>query len=119
MTTIGPSITITGQVTSREDMTIHGAVNGTITMEHGALLVAPGATVEANAEVGQMTLHGTFSGDIAATGRVELTPTAVVTGTLLAPAVILKDGAQFNGEMEIQRQPSKGAAHGQQLARAV
>lgn len=118
MTTIGPSITITGQVTSREDMTIHGAVNGTITMEQGALLVAPGATVEANAEVGQMTLHGTFSGDIAATGRVELTPTAVVAGTLLAPAVILKDGAQFNGEMEVQRQ-SKGAAHGQQLARAV
>ena len=118
MTTIGPSITITGQLTSREDMTIHGAVNGKISMEHGALLVAPGAKVEANVEVGQMTVHGRFSGDIAATGRVELTPTAVVAGTLLAPAVILQDGAQFNGEMEIQRQ-SKGAASRPQLAKAV
>jgi cytoskeletal protein CcmA (bactofilin family) len=36
MTTIGASLIINGQVTSREDITIHGRVKGEISMEAGA-----------------------------------------------------------------------------------
>jgi cytoskeletal protein CcmA (bactofilin family) len=101
MTTIGSSLTITGEVTSHEDVTIHGTVNGKISMQGGSLLVAPTAKVEAEAQVSRLTIHGTFSGDVAATERVELTTTAQVTGTLLAPAVVLQDGAVFNGMIEV------------------
>ena len=101
MTTIGASLTITGDVTSREDVTIHGTVNGKISMEGGALLVGPTATVQADAQGSRVTIHGSFSGDVTAGERVKLSSTAQVQGTVMAPAVILHDGAVFNGVLEV------------------
>ena len=74
MTTIGASLIINGQVTSREDITI----------------------------------HGTMAGDISAEERVELTDTASVSGTLLSPAVVMREGAFFNGAIAVDRHPKKG-----------
>jgi cytoskeletal protein CcmA (bactofilin family) len=103
MTTIGASLVINGEVTSHEDVTIHGTVAGKILMEEGALLIAPNANVKAEAQAKRVTIHGAFSGDVAATERVELSPTANMQGTLLSPAVVLQDGAVFNGSIEIER----------------
>ena len=118
MTTIGPSLTITGEVTSCEDMTIHGRIKGQISMQEGGLLVAPTATVEADVHGPRVVVHGTFSGDIAAAERVELMPTATVKGTLLSPVVRLQDGATFNGAIEVER-GAKGAASRRPVAKAV
>lgn len=101
MTTIGASLTITGEITSNEDVTIHGTLNGKISMQGGALLVAPTANVSAEAKGSRVTIHGAFSGDVTAAERVELSSTANVTGTVMAPNVILQDGAVFNGMMEV------------------
>jgi cytoskeletal protein CcmA (bactofilin family) len=110
MTTIGTSLVITGEVTSREDITIHGQVKGQISMAAGTLLVAPTAQIEADVDVTNVTIHGTMSGTVAAGERVELTPTATVKGTLIAPAVILRDGATFNGKIEVAKKAAPKAA---------
>ncbi len=107
MTTIGTSLVITGEVTSKEDITIHGQVKGQISMVEGTLLVAPTASIEADIDVTSATIHGSISGKVAAGQRVELTPTATVKGTLIAPAVILREGATFNGKIQVEK---KGAA---------
>ena len=107
MTTIGTSLVITGEVTSKEDITIHGQVKGQISMVEGTLLVAPTARIEADVNVTNVTIHGNVSGNVAAGERVELTPTASVKGTLVAPAVILREGATFNGKIQVER---KGAS---------
>jgi cytoskeletal protein CcmA (bactofilin family) len=96
VTTIGASLTINGHVTSQEDITIHGRVIGEIAMKQGALFVAPSASIEAKIQATNLMIHGTMKGDIAAE-RVELTDTASVSGTLLSPKVIMRDGAFFNG----------------------
>jgi cytoskeletal protein CcmA (bactofilin family) len=103
MTNIGTSLTITGEVISSEDVTIHGSINGKISMQSGLLLVASTANVRAEAQVGQLKIYGTFSGDVAASERVELSDTAQVTGTLLAPSIVVQDGALFNGLIEVNR----------------
>ena len=107
MTTIGASLVINGQVTSREDITIHGRVKGEISMEAGALLVAPTAKVDARVRATRLMVHGTMAGDIAAAERVELTDTASVSGTLLAPAVVMRDGAFFKGAIAVERHSKK------------
>ena len=107
MTTIGVSLVINGQVTSREDITIHGRVKGEISMEAGALLVAPTAKVDARVRATRLTVHGTMAGDIAAAERVELTDTASVSGTLLSPAVVMRDGAFFTGAIAVGRNSNK------------
>jgi cytoskeletal protein CcmA (bactofilin family) len=101
MTTIGPSLTITGDITSQEDMTVHGKVNGQITMQQGALVLAPTGSVDAKVHGGKITVHGKLAGDVSATEKVELTETANVTGTLTAPSLVLQDGAIFNGIIDM------------------
>jgi cytoskeletal protein CcmA (bactofilin family) len=68
-------------------------VNGKISLQGGSLVVGPTATVQAEAQVSRVTIHGTFAGDVAASERVELTNSANVSGTVVAPAVVLQDGA--------------------------
>lgn len=109
MTIIGASLVITGDITSREDVTVHGAVKGRIAMQDGTLLVAPGATVEADVQGIRLAVHGTLSGGIAAAERVELAATATVRGTLAAPAVVMHEGAQFNGSIEVSRRTQASA----------
>ena len=110
MTTIGTSLVITGHVTSKEDITVHGQVNGQISMLEGTLMVAPTARIEADVDVTSVTIHGTMSGNIAAGQRVELTPTATVKGTLVAPAVVVREGATFNGKISVEKKGPAAAA---------
>lgn len=107
MTTIGPSLIITGEMTSQEDVTIHGQVKGQINMKDGALLVAPKGNVDATVQGTRVTIHGTVAGQVAATERIELTNTANVTGTLTTRSVVLQDGATFNGTIEMNRDAAK------------
>jgi cytoskeletal protein CcmA (bactofilin family) len=109
MTTIGASLLVTGEITSQEDITIHGRVKGQIRMEEGSLLVAPKGSVDADVEGTRVTIHGTLAGNVAAAERIELAPTADVSGMLTTCALIMHDGATFNGLVDVDRQTAKGA----------
>ena len=109
MTTIGPSLIINGEITSNEDVTVQGQVNGTISMKQGALLIAKTANVQADTEASRLAIHGTFVGGIAATERVELSGTADVNGTIIAPALVMQDGAVFNGSIEVAGREKRSA----------
>lgn len=101
MTTLGPSLTLTGDITSNEDITVHGTVKGTITMQQGALVIAPAGKANAKLAGSTITVHGTVSGDVTASTKVELTDTAHVDGTITAPSLVLRDGAVFNGMIDM------------------
>jgi cytoskeletal protein CcmA (bactofilin family) len=108
MTTIGPTLIIKGALTSEEDITIHGKLVGDLLMQKGTVMIAPHANVEATAAGAKLTIHGTFSGEIAATERIELTQTANVQGKIVSPAVVVQDGAVFNGSIHVERRASAG-----------
>ena len=110
MTTLGPSLTVTGDLTSQEDITVHGTVKGTIIMEKGALVIAPSGKAEAQVEGSVVTVHGTVSGDLSATEKLELTDTAHVSGTISAPSLLLREGAVFNGIVDMSNKKAAGAA---------
>jgi cytoskeletal protein CcmA (bactofilin family) len=104
MTTIGSSLLITGEVTSQEDITVHGTVKGHINMDGGALRVAPQGRVDAEVRGSSVTIDGALDGSVTAAARIELTANAKVNGTLTTPAVVLHDGAVFNGLIDMDRQ---------------
>ena len=101
MTTLGPSLTVTGDITSQEDITVHGTVKGTITMQQGVLVIAPQGKAEAAVEGSIITVQGTVSGDLSATSKLELTDGAKVDGTIITPALVLREGAVFNGMVDM------------------
>jgi cytoskeletal protein CcmA (bactofilin family) len=109
MTTIGASLLIVGEIISQEDITIHGRVKGQIRMEEGALLFTPESTVDADVEGTRVTIQGTLAGSVAAAARIELTPTADVSGMLTSCAVVMHDGATFNGMIDVDRQTASGS----------
>ena len=109
MTTIGASLLITGEIISQEDITIHGRVSGKIRMREGSLLVAPKGSVDADVQGAQVTIHGTLAGNVVAAERIVLTPTADVSGKLTTCAVVMHEGARFNGSIDVNRQTAKGA----------
>jgi cytoskeletal protein CcmA (bactofilin family) len=103
MTTIGPSFHIFGEITSNEDLTIHGRVNGLIRLRQGSLLVAPKAHVDAEIRGVRIIIHGNVAGNVSASERIELTPTSNVAGGLSANRVVVADGARFNGRIDMDQ----------------
>ena len=99
-TTIGSSITVDGEITGEEPLTILGTVKGKIAVSQN-LLVEQGATVEANIEAQALTVSGRLTGNVLARERVELRSDAKVIGDVKAPRIVIADGASFKGNVDM------------------
>jgi cytoskeletal protein CcmA (bactofilin family) len=97
---IGPRIAVRGSIAGDEDLVIEGRVEGSVSLT-GHLVVAEPGTVEANLEATSVEVHGEVVGDIVASRSVEIERTARVHGNIRAPRVIIRDGAQFRGRVEM------------------
>jgi cytoskeletal protein CcmA (bactofilin family) len=87
-------------VSGSEDLVLQGRVEGTITLQN-KLTVEPGASVAADVEADEATIQGELKGDIVAAHAVALAASARVTGNIRSPRVIIDDGAQFRGSVEM------------------
>ena len=93
-----------------------GAAAALLTTSAAAAAPAPAAwVVQPGAEDCRTELElagasgATVSAALVSDGeRVELTPTATVKGTLVAPSVVLREGATFNGKIQVEK---KGSAN--------
>lgn len=100
---IGPRIAIRGTITGDEDLIVEGRVEGSISLS-GHLAIAQVAVVEADLEVDSIDVHGQVDGDIVAQTTITLHEGARVVGNLRAPRVVIADGAQFKGTVEMDVQ---------------
>ena len=105
---IGPSIVINGDVTSSENMTVAGRVEGDISVREHALVVAPGGTVRGNIVARDVVVQGEVLGKITAAGRVEVSATGYVHGEIVAPRMMLSEGATLHGRLGITTTPAGG-----------
>lgn len=103
MTSIGATIVITGELTSSEDITIEGRLNGQLLIRDAALTIGERAQIQADVRGTRVVIRGLVKGAISASERIELTPTATVGGSLSANRVIVADGAQFNGRIDMDQ----------------
>jgi cytoskeletal protein CcmA (bactofilin family) len=108
MTHIGTSVDLDGDLTCDEDVTFEGRLTGSIHVREATFVVAQVARVEASIRAARVIVHGTVQGSISAEQRIELAGTAVVTGDLRAIQVVITDGAQFNGRVDMARPDEHG-----------
>jgi cytoskeletal protein CcmA (bactofilin family) len=112
VTTIGPTIVISGELTSGEDITVQGRVNGQVMVRESALTIGEQAQLKADVRGARVIVKGRLKGSIVASERIELAPSATVDGSLSANQVILTDGTQFNGRIDMdQRTIASRIAH--------
>ncbi len=77
---------------------IDGHFSGNVNSSDGTLIVSAGAEVtQAVINVAVARINGTVEGDINASKELVLGRTASVTGKVSAPAIIVEEGALFNG----------------------
>ena len=87
-----------GEVSFKSMLRIDGNFSGQVTSPDGTLIVSNGAQVtEALINVAIAKINGTVQGDINASEEVVLGPTASVTGKVTTRALIVQEGASFNG----------------------
>ena len=94
---IGKSLTVQGRVISSQDLTIEGQVEGTIELGDHALMVGAGAGIKADLVAKTITISGAVTGNVTASDKVELRATGSVDGDIVAPRLIMVEGAVING----------------------
>ncbi len=95
---VGDVLKFTGEVSFKSMLRIDGNFSGNVTSAEGTLIVSNGAQVtEAVINVAVAKINGTVEGDIKASKELVLGRTASVTGTVSAPALVVEEGALFNG----------------------
>ncbi len=104
---IGASILIKGDVTSSENMTVAGRIEGDITVREHALVIAAGGTVRGNVVARAVVVHGEVLGTITADARVEVAATGSVQGDIRAPRMVLAEGATLHGRVGIAAPPAR------------
>ncbi len=104
---IGKSLQVKGELTGNEDLTIEGKVDGKIYLKDHKLTIGPNGRVKADVQAKSIVVAGKLDGNVAADDRVEITATGTMKGDVVAPRVVLADGARFKGSVDME---SKGAA---------
>jgi cytoskeletal protein CcmA (bactofilin family) len=110
--TIGPSITIKGEVTGDEDLLIQGRVEGSVELQLQSVTVGTDGRVKANITGRVVVVEGEVEGDLRAQDQVVLRSSARVTGDITSPRVVLEDGARFRGLVDMGESAKGGATAG-------
>jgi cytoskeletal protein CcmA (bactofilin family) len=94
---VGTGTVLTGEATFRGMLRVDGHVTGRVASEDGTLIIGTGGQVDADIEVAIATINGTVNGDIIARQRLELGRAARVNGNIQTPALVVEQGAIFEG----------------------
>ena len=103
MTSIGASISIQGELSCTENLRVDGHVRGDIVLREAELTVGERGRVDADVRGLRVLILGTVNGNVTAAERIELGPSANVTGGLTANSVVIVEGARFTGRIDMDR----------------
>jgi len=106
---IGEHTTFEGTLKTDGAVRLMGSVQGEIESK-ATIIVEEKAHVTARLTGAQVTVAGTVDGQIFCDGRVEIRPTGHVTGEINAGALIVQEGAYFDGSSKMATGRTPAAA---------
>jgi cytoskeletal protein CcmA (bactofilin family) len=109
-----------GKLSFRDTVRIDGTFTGEISSEN-TLIVGESGKIHATIKSVCVMVSGLVDGDIQASSQIVLHKSAVVNGDLVAPTIVMEEGAQLNGSVRMGRAAANaqaGAAKGQATANA-
>ena len=114
---IGKSVTVKGQIFSREDLIVDGEIEGAIELNEHRLTVGPTGRVRAGIKAREIVVLGTIEGDVEALDKIDIRKDAKLVGDIKTARIVIEDGAYFKGSIDIvkvdapkQNQPRVQAA---------
>ena len=104
---IGPSLELQGELSGNEDLLIEGRVQGRIQLPQNAVSIGAKGRVSAQVLARVISIEGEVDGNLVAEELIVLKKSARVRGDLVAPRVVIEDGARFKGTIDMD--PAKPA----------
>jgi len=100
---LGPETVVEGNLKVDGTVRIDGQLKGSIASEGCTMIVGEKAFIEADISVHTIAVSGEVKGDVNASHRIQLCPTARVFGDLHAPEVLVDAGAVLDGRCTTKR----------------
>lgn len=107
---IGPGIVIDGDISGSENLVIEGKVRGRIHLASHEVSVGQSGEVNADISAKVIRVAGKIKGDLNGKEKVIISSTGNVHGNIVAPRMLLEDGAVFKGSIDMDpREPASQA----------
>jgi cytoskeletal protein CcmA (bactofilin family) len=100
---IGKSVTIKGQIFSREDLTIDGEVDGSVELQEHRLTIGPEGNIRADVSAHEVIVLGSIHGNVEASEKIEIRKQASIIGDIKAARIEAEDGAYLKGNVDTGR----------------
>jgi cytoskeletal protein CcmA (bactofilin family) len=98
---IGKSVTIKGQIFSREDLIVDGEIDGAIELNDHRLTVGPNGRVRAGIKAREIVVLGSIEGNVEALDKIDIRKDAKLVGDIKTARIVIEDGAYFKGSIDI------------------
>ncbi len=97
---VGREISLSGEITSCEHLTVEGRVEATLT-DARTLDVAPTGLFRGRASVDEADIRGRFEGELIARARLTVRAGARLTGTIRYTIITIEPGGEVSGDMRM------------------
>jgi cytoskeletal protein CcmA (bactofilin family) len=104
----GRNLTLKGDLTATEDITVDFTIDGSVELPGKSLVVTEDGHLNARVTAASVMVHGQLDGHISA-DRLEITSSGVVNAGVVAAILALHDGAQFTGPVNTDRAKAAGS----------
>jgi cytoskeletal protein CcmA (bactofilin family) len=98
---LGNSVTIKGDLSASEDLTLYGQMEGSINLPGHTLTIGPHADIKAAIAAKSVVILGAVTGNVSAGERVEIQTTGSVTGDVESPRLAMEDGGSLCGKVQM------------------
>jgi cytoskeletal protein CcmA (bactofilin family) len=98
---VGKTLQFDGNIKGDEDLIIEGIVEGIIILNNASVTVANKGLVRGDIIARTILVEGEVRGEMRGNEMVEIAPTGIVHGDIRAPRVLLQDGCQFKGLVDM------------------
>lgn len=100
--TIGPSISIKGDLTGEEDLVIQGRVEGKVDLKQNSVTIGKNGRIKADIYGRIIIVEGEVEGSLFALEQIAVRGTGTVHGNISSPRVSIDDGAKFKGGIDME-----------------
>ena len=114
---IGKGLVLRGEISGEGDVQVEGEFEGKINLA-GTVVIREGGKVHGDISATHITVAGLVRGDLMASGKVELSPTCQLVGSVQSKVLTVREGAVVKGKIKAET-PLSPAAEFAEIARLV
>ena len=98
---LGKSVVIKGELSGSEDLTLHGHMEGKVSLPEHTLTIGAQADVKADISAKAVVVVGAVTGRVSAKDRIDIRSTGRITGDIVSPRLVVAEGGTLRGKVEM------------------